>query len=219
LAVVFVKATPPLMTPVILVGGILGGVFTPTEAGAVATAYSLILGLFFYRTLNWRKIIDVIEESAYTTATVMLIVMAAAMFGYVLTIERIPVIASEYLMQLTQNKILILFIINVFLFVVGCFLEPAAAMMILIPVFIPICQQTGIDLVHFGVLMVLNLMIGLLTPPVGIVLYIISGIANISFEQMVKEITPFFIPLVVVLLLVTYLKEVTLILPRLLGLI
>jgi tripartite ATP-independent transporter DctM subunit len=149
----------------------------------------------------------------------MLIVMAAAMFGYVLTIERIPVIASEYLMQLTQNKILILFIINVFLFVVGCFLEPAAAMMILIPVFIPICQQTGIDLVHFGVLMVLNLMIGLLTPPVGIVLYIISGIANISFEQMVKEITPFFIPLVVVLLLVTYLKEVTLILPRLLGLI
>lgn len=219
LAVVFVKATPPLMTPVILVGGILGGVFTPTEAGAVATVYSLILGLFFYRTLNWRKIINVIEESAYTTATVMLIVMAAAMFGYVLTIERIPVIASEYLMQLTQNKILILFIINVFLFVVGCFLEPAAAMMILIPVFIPICQQTGIDLVHFGVLMVLNLMIGLLTPPVGIVLYIISGIANISFERMVKEITPFFIPLVVVLLLVTYLKEITLILPRLLGLI
>ena len=219
LAVVFFRATPPLLTPVILVGGILGGVFTPTEAGAVAAIYSLVLGLFFYRTLNWRKIVDVIEDSAYTTATVMLIVMAAAMFGYVLTIERIPVLASEYLMQLTQNKILILFIINIFLFVVGCFLEPAAAMMILIPVFIPICHQVGIDLVHFGVLMVLNLMIGLLTPPVGIVLYIISGIAHISFEQMVKDITPFFIPLVIVLLMVTYLEEITLMLPRYLGLI
>ena len=114
LAIVTFQAIPPLLTPVILVGGILGGVFTPTEAGAVAALYSLFLGLFFYRTLTWRKVIDVLEDSAFTTATVMLIVMAAAMFGYVLTIERIPVIASEFLMNLTQNKILVLMIINIF---------------------------------------------------------------------------------------------------------
>ena len=167
LGVTTVKAIPPLLTPAILIGGILGGVFTPTEAGAVAVLYTLVLGLFFYRTLNYRNIIDVVKESTGTTASVMLIVMAASIFAYVVTRERIPVVAGQFILSLTDNKYLILLIINFFLFFIGCFLEPVAAMIILIPVFLPICHQLGIDTVHFGLVMVLNLMIGLLTPPVG----------------------------------------------------
>ena len=215
----FVHAIPPLLTPVILVGGILGGVFTPTESGAVAALYAVVLGMFVYHTLTLRSLVDVILDTAYTTATVMIIVMAAALFGFVLTIEQLPLMASEYLMTVTENKWAILLIANILLFIVGCFLEPAAAMMILIPVFLPICQQYGIDLVHFGIMMVLNLMIGLLTPPVGLVLYVTSDIAKISFERMVQAVLPFFIPLVIVLLLITYIPEITLFLPRLLGLV
>lgn len=214
----FIQAIPPLLTPVILVGGILGGVFTPTEAGSVAALYSLVLGFFFYRTLSVKKILSVVEDSVYTTASVMLIIMAASLFGYVLTVERIPVIASEYLLSITNNKLMVLAIINIFLFVVGCFLEPAAAMMILIPIFMPVCQQYQINMVHFGVVMVLNLMIGLLTPPVGLVLYIVSDIAEISFEQMVRATLPFLVPLIAVLLLITYFPSVTLLLPKMLNL-
>jgi tripartite ATP-independent transporter DctM subunit len=214
----FKAAIPPFVTPFILVGGILGGVFTPTEAGAVAAIYSLFLGIVVYRTLNLKKIIDVILDSSYTTASVMLIVIAASLFGWVLTRERIPVMAGEFILSLTQNKFLILLITNLFLLFVGCFLEPVAAMIILIPVFLPICNHLQIDLVHFGLIMVLNLMIGLLTPPVGLVLYIITDITKVPFENVVKATLPFLIPLVIVLFLLTYIPYIVLILPRLLHL-
>ena len=190
----FFKAIPPLTTPLILVGGILGGVFTPTEAGAAATLYALLLGMFVYRALTLKKIYEVLLDSAYTTASVMLIVMAASLFAYVLTQEQVSVRAGDFILSLTHNRILILLIINLFLLFVGCFLEPVAAMIILIPVFLPICQEIGIDMVHFGIVMVLNLMIGLLTPPVGLVLYIISDVAGISFEVTVREVLPFIAP-------------------------
>ena len=215
----FISAIPPLLTPLILVGGILGGIFTPTEAGAAAALYALFLGTAFYRTLNLKKIAEVILDSSYTTAAVMLIVIAASLFGWILTRERIPVMAGEFILSLTQNKILILLITNLFLFFVGCFLEPVAAMIILIPVFLPICSHLGIDLVHFGIIMVLNLMIGLLTPPVGLVLYIITDIAKVPFEKVVRSTMPFLIPLVIVLLLLTYVPYIVLILPRLLDLL
>jgi len=215
----FISAIPPFLTPLILVGGILAGIFTPTEAGAAAAVYALFLGTTVYRTLNLKKIAEVILDSSYTTAAVMLIVIAASLFGWVLTIERIPVMAGEFILSLTQNKILILFITNLFLFFVGCFLEPVAAMIILIPVFLPICSQLSIDLVHFGIIMVLNLMIGLLTPPVGLVLYIITDIAKVPFEKVVRSTMPFLIPLVIVLLLLTYVPYIVLILPRLLDLL
>ena len=215
----FIAAIPPLITPLILVGGILGGIFTPTEAGAVAALYALFLGSVFYRTLNLKKIWEVFLDSSFTTGSVMLIVIAASLFGWVLTLERIPVIAGSFILSLTQNKIIILLITNLFLFFVGCFLEPVAAMIILIPVFLPICEQLGINTVHFGIIMVLNLMIGLLTPPVGLVLYIISDIAHISFEQVVRATLPFLIPLIVVLFLLTYWPYIVLILPRILNLV
>lgn len=215
----FAAAIPPLITPLILVGGILGGVFTPTEAGAAAALYALFLGIVVYRTVDLTKIWEVFLDSSYTTAAVMLIVIAASLFGWVLTLERIPVVAGTFILSLTQNKIIILIITNLFLFFVGCFLEPVAAMIILIPVFLPICQQLEISLVHFGIIMVLNLMIGLLTPPVGLVLYVIADIAKIPFEEVVRATLPFLIPLVVVLFLLTYIPYIVLVLPRLLNLL
>jgi len=215
----FTAAIPPLITPLILVGGILGGVFTPTEAGAVAALYALFLGIVVYRTVDLKKIWEVFLDSSYTTAAVMLIVIAASLFGWVLTLERIPVVAGTFILSLTQNKIIILIITNLFLFFVGCFLEPVAAMIILIPVFLPICQQLEISLVHFGIIMVLNLMIGLLTPPVGLVLYVIADIAKIPFEEVVRGTLPFLIPLIAVLFLLTYWPNIVLILPRLLNLL
>jgi tripartite ATP-independent transporter DctM subunit len=201
------------------VAGILGGVFTPTEAGAVAALYALFLSVIVYRTVDLNKIRQVFLESSYTTATVMLIVIGASLFGWVLTIERVPVIIGTFILSLTQNKIIILIVTNLFLFFVGCFLEPVAAMIILIPVFIPICQQLNINLVHFGIIMVLNLMIGLLTPPVGLVLYVIADIAKISFEEVVRGTLPFLIPLVAVLFLLTYWPGIVLALPRVFNLV
>ena len=215
----FVAAIPPLITPLILVGGILGGVFTPTEAGAVAALYALFLGIVVYRTVDLTKIWEVFLDTSYTTAAVMLIVIAASLFGWVLTLERIPVVAGTFILSLTQNKIIILLITNLFLFLVGCFLEPVAAMIILIPVFVPICQQLEISLIHFGIIMVLNLMIGLLTPPVGLVLYVIADIAKIPFEEVVRGTLPFLIPLIAVLFLLTYWPIIVLLLPRLLNLL
>jgi tripartite ATP-independent transporter DctM subunit len=215
----FFSAIPPLLTPLILVGGIMGGFFTPTEAGAVAALYSLILGAFFYKTLDLPKIKEVILDSAWTTATVMLIAMAASLFAYVITLEKIPVIAGELILSLTDNRYLIFLIINIFLLFVGCFLEPVSAMIILIPVFIPLCRQMDISMIHFGVLMVLNLMIGLLTPPVGLVLYVVSDVANVPFERLVRTTFPFLLPLLICLAIVTYFEDVCLWLPRLLGLV
>lgn len=218
LGVAFWRSLPPLITPLILVGGLMGGVFTPTEAGAVAALYALFLGVVVYRTLTWRKIGQVLLQTSFTTASVMLIVMAASIFAYVLTSERIPVLAGEYILSLTHSPALILLIINIFLFLVGCFLEPVAAMIILIPVFLPICQEAGINMVHFGVVMVLNLMIGLLTPPVGLVLYITADIAKLSFETIVRATLPFLIPLVALLAILTYVPIIVTWLPSLLGL-
>ncbi len=219
LCIAFVAALPPLFTPVILVGGIMAGLFTPTEAGAVAALYALFLGAFFYRSLNLAKIKDVILDSAWTTGTVMFIVMAASLFAYVITRERIPVLAGEFIMSLTQNKLMILLIINLFLLFVGCFLEPVAAMIILIPVFLPVCHQMDIDMVHFGIVMVLNLMIGLLTPPVGLVLYVISDVAKVPFERLVRATLPFLLPLFACLALLTYVPELVLWVPRCLNLL
>ncbi len=218
LSTAFVDAVPPLLTPAILVGGILFGVFTPTEAGAAAVLYTLFLGFVFYRTLTLKSLMQSIVSSTYTTASVMLIVMAASIFAYVVTMERIPVAAGELILSITQNKYMILFIMNVFLFFVGCFLEPVAAMIILIPVFLPMCKLVDINTVHFGVVMVLNLMIGLLTPPVGLVLFVISDVAKISFERTVRATLPFLIPLVIVLFILTYLPSFVLWLPRLMHL-
>jgi tripartite ATP-independent transporter DctM subunit len=209
------RALLPLMTPVIIIGGMTFGLFTPTEAAIAACAYALLLGLF-YGSLGWRQLLRVSFDTIETTAVVLFIVAGAAIFGWVLTTTRVTEAFASGLLSITQDPIMILILLNVLLLVVGCFMETIAAITILTPVLLPITNQVGIDPVHFGIIMVLNLMIGLLTPPVGMVLYVLARVAGISFEDCVRAVAPFLIPLVLALALVTFVPWVTLWLPTLL---
>ena len=211
----FRRAFLSLLTPVIIVGGILSGAFTPTEAAVAACAYALFLGLFVYRTLTLRRFLRVSFDTIETTAVVLLVVGAAAIFAWVLTSNRVPEIVAGMLLSVSDRPWVILLLINLILLVVGCFMETVAAITIMVPVLLPVAVELGIDPVHFGVIMVLNLMIGLLTPPVGMVLYVLARVANIRFERAVVGTAPFIVPLVVVLLLVTFVPSLTMWLPTL----
>ncbi len=204
-----------LMTPVIIIGGILTGVFTPTEAAIVAVIYALFLGTLVYRTLTWASFLEVSLDTIETTAIIMLIVAGASIFGWILTGTRTAEQFADFILSFTHNKYLILLAMNVILLVVGLFMETIAAMTILVPVLLPVVLKLGIDPVHFGLVMVLNLMIGLVTPPVGLVLYVISRVAGIKFEESVKYVMPFLIPLLVCLLLITLVPGFSLWLPTL----
>jgi tripartite ATP-independent transporter DctM subunit len=216
LGAAFGRAFLSLMTPVIIIGGILTGAFTPTEAAIAAVAYAMILGLFVYRTLTWRRMLRVSMDTIETTAVILLIVAAASIFAWILTSNRVTEQFAAVVLGLTDSRVLILLMITVLLLIVGCFMETIAAITILVPVLLPVVTKIGIDPVHFGVIMVLNLMIGLLTPPVGMVLYVLARVARIPFERCVAATAPFLIPLVLVLLLVTFVPQVTMWLPTLL---
>ncbi len=205
-----------LMTPVVLLGGMLSGAFTPTEAAAVATLYALILGLFVYRSFSVASLPTLILDTIETTGVVMALVMAAKLLGWCLAISRIPQITGQMLTAWTTDPLIYLLIVNVLLLFVGCFMEGIAAMLILIPILVPVAMKLGIDPVHFGVVFVLNLMIGTVTPPVGVVLYVVSNIAKISFERMSRAIVPFLIPLLVALAATTLWPPLTTWLPQLL---
>jgi len=210
----FKRAFLPLMTPVLLIGGMTTGVFTPTEAAIAATAYALVLGLFVYRTLSWRGLVRVSMETVETTAIVLLIVAGASIFGYVITTTKVTDQIADLVLSVTREPWAVLLLINVFLLVIGCFMETIAAITILVPVLLPLVTKIGVDPVHFGLIMVLNLMIGLLTPPVGMVLYILARVANISFERTTRACAPFLIPLLFSLGLVTYWPEMVMLLPN-----
>lgn len=212
----FMRAFLSLLTPVILVGGILGGVFTPTEAAVVASAYALFLGVVVYRTLNLRKIWEISVDTIETTAVVLLIVGAASIFSWILTANGVPRALAGAILGQTESVFVILLLMNLLLLAVGIVMEPVAAITILTPVILPIAMAVGMDPVHFGIMMVLNLMIGLLTPPVGMVLYVLARVTDTSFEAVVRATMPFLIPLVAVLLLVTYVPAVSMWLPTLL---
>ncbi len=211
----FLRAIPALLTPVILIGGMSTGAFTPTEAAIAACIWALILGVFLYRSLNLRQFYRISMETIETTASVLIIVGAASLFGWVLTTTRITEQLTGGLLSLTTDPLLLLLIINIILLIVGCFMETIAAISILVPVFMPAIEKLGIDPVQFGVMMVLNLMIGLLTPPVGMVLFILSRVAKISFERTVAAVLPFLIPLLIVLILISAFPALTLYLPTL----
>jgi tripartite ATP-independent transporter DctM subunit len=212
----YTRAFLSLLTPVILVGGILAGVFTPTEAAVVASAYALFLGVVVYRTLNLRKIWEISVETIETTAVVMLIVGAASIFSWILTANGVPRALAGAILGQTESVFVILLLMNLLLLAVGIVMEPVAAITILTPVLLPIAMVLGMDPVHFGIMMVLNLMIGLLTPPVGMVLYVLARVTETSFEAVVRATMPFLIPLIAVLILVTYVPAVSMWLPTLL---
>lgn len=210
----FLRAWPALLTPAIIIGGMTFGLFTPTEAAVAACVWALLLG-FAYRSLDLRRLVRVSFDTIETTAVVLLIVAGASIFAWILTTTRVTEQFAALVLGATDSVWLVLLLMNLILLVVGCFLETIAAITILVPVFLPIIDKLGIDPVHFGVVMVLNLMIGLLTPPVGMVLYVLSRVSGLPFERCVAATAPFLIPLLAVLALITFVPWLTLWLPTL----
>ncbi|HSK41644.1 MAG TPA: TRAP transporter large permease [Arenibaculum sp.] len=209
----FSEAFLALMTPVILIGGMVSGAFTPTEAAIAAVVYAMFLGLVVYRTLDWRTLVKVSMDTIETTAVILIIVAGASIFGWILTSARATEQLAGWVLGISTDPVVVLLLVNVLLLAVGCFLETIAAITILVPVLLPIMLQLDVDPVQFGILMVLNLMIGLLTPPVGMVLYILSRVSGLPFEECARACAPFLIPLVGMLLLVTFWPDFSLWLP------
>ena len=208
------EAVLPIMTPVLLIGGMSTGVFTPTEGAIAASVWALFLGLVWYRTLTWKSFVKVCLDTVETTSTVLFIVAAASIFGWMLTATGVTSAISAWVLSVTREPWLFLLLSNLLMLFVGCFLEPTAAITILVPILVPICQQLGIDLVHFGVVMVLNLMIGLLHPPMGMVLFVLARVAKLSVERTTIAILPWLLPLLVSLVILTYIPSVVLWLPK-----
>ena len=207
----FKEAFWGLLMPVIILGGIYGGIFTPTEAAAVSAVYGLFVGLFVYRSLSLRDMKKILIDSASTTAVVMLITAAASLFAYVLTRAHIDVAISSALESFAGgNTVIFLIIVNVCLLIAGCFLDSTSALYIFTPLFLPVAQALGMNLVHFGTIMIVNLAIGLVTPPVGVNLYVACGIAKIDLKTISKAVVPLIIASLVVLLLVTYVPQLSL---------
>lgn len=199
----FLRAFLPLLTPIILLGGIWTGKFTPTEAAAVAVAYALVLGGLIYRELSLKDLANIFLTTTRETAALGIIVCAANFYGWLLVRSGITIKLAESLGGFSDSALIMLFAINVFLLFIGCFLEPICAILILGPVLLPVILKLGVDPLHFGVVMVLNLMIGLLTPPFGVVLFVMTGISGVPFERVVRAVMPFIFPLLLVLVLIT----------------
>lgn len=210
----FVRALPALLAPVILVAGLLSGAATPTELGAVTVAYAMLVG-FAQRELTFRKLHLCLVETGLTTGVLVFIIAAAVPFGWVVSVNNLPAALSSTLLGLTDNPYLILAMINLLLLLAGLVMETTAILLIAVPALLPLAMALGIDLVHFGVVMVLNLLIGATTPPFGVLLFIMMDIAKISFGQMVRAMLPFYVPLVAALLLVTFWPDLVLFVPRL----
>ena len=207
----------PLMAPIILLVGIYGGVFTPTESAAIVVCYSLFLEIVIYKELTFKKFIMVLKETVRDSITIALIIAGATFFGYVATRAKIPQMILTGMTSIVSNKFMLLIIINIFLLIIGCFLETASAITIVVPLIMPLLKAYQINLTQFGIIMVLNLMIGLLTPPFGLVLFVISKIGNISIGRFSKALVPWLIALLAALLLVTFIPQLSLSLPIALG--
>lgn len=214
----FFRAVPSLMLLVIVIGGILVGWFTATEASAIAVLYALLLS-FFYKELTWKDLPEVLLRSARTTAIVLLLVATCTGLSWIMSYENIPQTVSRLLLAISDNPVVILLLINVILLAVGIFMDMTPAVLIFTPIFLPIAtQQLGMDPVHFGIMMVLNLCVGLCTPPVGSVLFIGCSVAGVRIDQVIRPLVPLFVAMVVVLLMVAFLPDLSLLIPRLFGL-
>ena len=209
----FVDCFFAVMTPVVILGGMFSGWFTPTEAAAVACLYALFLGFVVYRTLHWKQLGPILVDTAVTTGVVMVLVMSAAALGWCISISRVPQTLTPLILDWIASPLIFLLLVNVMLLVIGCFMEALAAMLILIPILAPAAASYGIDPVQFGVMVVLNLIIGTITPPMGIVLFVVTRIAEIRFEVMARAILPWLIPLLVVLAAITLWPPLTLWIP------
>ena len=210
----FVKSAPALLTPVIIIGGIISGIFTPTEAAIVAVFYALIIGIL-YKEIHIRHLPKFLKETLHVTSGVLFILASASLFSWILTLTQMPQNLAEFFLRFAGNKYTALLIINIFLLCIGLFLDITPAILILVPVLLPIVSKLGIDIIHFGVVVVINLMIGLMTPPVGMILYVLSNLTKVPFERIAKSIVPYVLVCVVTLLLITYIPAIVTFIPNL----
>ena len=212
------EGIPSLLMIVIVIGGILGGIFTATEGSAIAVAYALILG-FIYRNITIRDLPRILFDSVKTTAVIEYLVCVSGIMGYIMTYTKIPALVANAILGVTNSAVVILLIMNVILLIVGCFMDPTPAVLIFTPIFLPIVQTWGMHPVHFGLMMVMNLCVGTLTPPVGAILFAGCRTHNVKIEQIIKMLLPFFAVIFVTLMLITYVPALSMFIPEALGLV
>ena len=214
----FLDALPSLFLLIVVIGGIIAGIFTATEASAIAVLYTIILSMVVYRQVKVKDLPEILIQTVITTAVVMMLIGTSMGMSWIMSFENIPQGVSEALLSVSDNKIVVLIIINLILLFVGIFMDMTPAVLIFTPIFLPVVTKLGVDPIHFGIMMVLNLCIGLCTPPVGAVLFVGCSVAGISISKVIKPLIPLFVAMVVALLLVTYIPEISLWLPRVFGL-
>ncbi len=211
--IAFKDAIWALLTPVIILGGIISGMFTPTEAAAVAALYSIIVAVVVYRNMGWKDLLDVLIETTRFTAIIMFIIAVANAFAWVVGLTQLPALLSQ--MMGGWNKLIVIAAMNILFLILGCLMEAMAILIIVTPIFVPLMMKVGVDPIHFGVFMILNLMIGLLTPPVGLCVYLVSRVSNLPTVVIFRAVIPFIIPLIVVLILISYFDWLVLFIPNL----
>lgn len=212
--VAFKEAFLSLLTPIIIIGGIFSGKFTPTEAAAVSSLYALFLGTVVYKQLTLAGFIEILKETVNNTAVVALMVMGVTVFGWIVAREQLPQMLAEFFLTISDNPLVLLLLINLLLLFLGTFIESLALLLLLVPFLVPVAVSVGIDPVHFGVMAILNLMIGILTPPMGMALYVVSRVGDIPFHVLTRGVIPLLIPLFIVLALVAVFPQFTLLLPQ-----
>jgi tripartite ATP-independent transporter DctM subunit len=208
-----------LVMPVIILGGILSGIVTPVEAAGLAVFYAIVVGLFVYRNIGLHVFMDALWDAVKTTACLFMIIAFATTFAWALSMQRVPDLIAESMLRISSNPATLLFFVNILMLVVGMWLDPTPALILFVPILAPIMHQVGVHPVHFAIVMILNLIVGGLTPPVGLILYAVSAVGKIKFEELVKACLPFIVVSVIILALVTYFPELTLFIPRRFGLI
>ncbi len=213
----FKDALLALLMPVIILGGIYGGIFTPTEAAVVAVFYGFLVGSIVYREINLSNIKSILVNSAITTATIMIIISTASTFGWIMTRERIPIMIAETFLAITANPAVFLLLVNLLLLFIGTIFETSAALIILTPLLFPIAVQLGVHPIHFGMIMIVNLAVGMVTPPLGINLFVTCNIAKIRIEDMAGYLLPYLLVLIANIFIITYIPQITLWLPTVLG--
>jgi tripartite ATP-independent transporter DctM subunit len=213
----FLQAVPPLLLVFIIIGGILMGWFTPTEASAIAVLYSLFLAMIVYREIKVKDLSKILIQCSVTTAVVFMLIGTSMVMSWILASERVPQDISAALLNTTNNKVLILLMINAILLVVGCFMDMTPAILIFTPLFLPIVEKLGIHPLHFGIIMIMNLCIGLCTPPVGTALFLGCSIAETTVTKVIRHIMPFFVAMVITLLICTFIPQISMWLPEKLG--
>lgn len=214
---IFIQALPCLLLIIIVIGGIIGGIFTATEGSVVAVVYSLILSLFVYKSIKISDIPQILKESAEMTGIIIFLIGVSSIMSWVMAFTNIPALVSSGLLSISNNKIVILLMINLILLIVGTFMDMTPACLIFTPIFLPVCQALGMNTVHFGIMMIFNLCIGTITPPVGTTLFVGVKVGGVKIETVIKQLLIYFAAIFIVLMLVTYIPQISLWLPGLLG--